>query len=144
MSIRFRGPAVALLVLLAHQSPTAQVQRRPQAPSPSSLAPPVVVSPINECARSVRVEQFVPGATTRVFADGTEVGRGQSSRTTVDVALIRPLTLGESITATQLWATEESFPSTQVVVTAFPATLNAPVVGPNLYACGRVVPVDQL
>jgi hypothetical protein len=111
----------------------------------SSVSPPIVLSPIHECARFVKVSGFVPKAIVRIFANGSEpIGTDNPKHGSAEIKLTRPLVLGDVITATQ---TIGSIPSDHsydpVTVTAYPA-ITKPVVVPEIYECGRVVPVGNL
>src|SRR5712692_10604580 len=76
------------------------------------LSPPIVAPPIHECAAAVYVYGFVPGATVRVLANGTEVvGNAMPEVGFAEISLTRPLTLSDVITATQTVGTITSAPS---------------------------------
>jgi outer membrane protein assembly factor BamB len=112
----------------------------------SNLSPPIVAPPIHNCALAVWVYGFVPSkkATVRVFANGSIVGQDTPEVGFARIKLTRPLVLNESITATQTVGGITSGPSYDpVIVGAYPA-LTTPVVGPDLYDCGQVVPVGNL
>jgi hypothetical protein len=111
------------------------------------ISPPVVAAPIHECAESVHVTGFVPHATVRVIANGTEeLGKDQPSFGFADIALTRSLKLNEKITATQAVGALTSVQSyVPVPVTAYPpGGFKKPDVGKDLYECGHIVPVDKL
>ncbi|MFN2137984.1 MAG: transglutaminase domain-containing protein [Candidatus Promineifilaceae bacterium] len=110
------------------------------------LSPPIVSSPIYECAEAVNVYGFVPHATVEVFANGNDlVGSETPPFGFAQINLTRRLNLGESITATQ---TVNGVTSVQsyipVIVSPRPDQLGKPVVNPDIYECGRVVPVSNL
>jgi outer membrane protein assembly factor BamB len=110
-----------------------------------NISPPIVGSPIHECAVVVSVSAFVPKVLVQVFANGSElVGSDKPKHSPATIKLTRPLVLGDIITATQ---TIGSIPSNQshdaVPVTSYPA-LTTPVEVPKVYSCGRVVPVANL
>jgi hypothetical protein len=118
----------------------------------NELSPPLVGSPIHECAQAVIVSGFVPFATLRVYAGGTHlVGHldnawlGPLGEGAV-VQLTRPLVRNEKITATQTVGNLTSVHSyVPVLVTAYDVTtLPMPVVSHTIYDCGRIVPVNQL
>jgi hypothetical protein len=106
----------------------------------------VIAQPIHECAEAVHVSGFVPHATVRVYANGTDqIGKETPHFAFADIALTRNLKLGESITATQtvggISSLHSYFP---VIVTPYIGPLNKPEAGKDLFACGRIVPVDKL
>jgi hypothetical protein len=112
----------------------------------SQLSPPIVYSPIHECAKAVFVYDFLPHALVRVYANGGElIGKKTPYFGFDNIDLTRALKVGDKITATQTVGAFASVPSYDYVeVEPFPITLNRPVVEPTLYACGQVVPVNQL
>jgi hypothetical protein len=109
------------------------------------LSPPVITQ-VDECARHVYVESFVPKATVRVFLNGgTLIGTATPRFAFEAVPISHVLHTGDKLTATQSVNGSTSLHSTPAtVVGALPATLNAPAVNPTLYACGRVVDVNNL
>jgi hypothetical protein len=114
---------------------------------PDQLSSPVVSKPIYECAEAVHVYGFVPHALVEVFANGAEpIGKDNPPFGFADIRLFRPLKLGEKITATQTVGAVTSDQSIQPVeVLAYPpGGFKRPVVAPDIYECGVVVPVDQL
>ncbi|SEE40939.1 Transglutaminase-like superfamily protein [Streptomyces sp. 2231.1] len=118
-------------------------------PIEKSLSPPVVGKPIPECSEAVYVSGFVPGATVRVFANGSELlAEVVCEFGFAEIPLQRPLKLGESVTATQtvenLTSTHSAWP---VKVTALPTSAvktDKPKSSGDIYQCGRIVPVDGL
>jgi hypothetical protein len=109
-----------------------------------NLSPPIVGPPIHECALAVSVSGFIPKATITVLADGVPVGTDNPKHGPADIPLKRALILGESITATQTVGAITSGQSYDAVgVTGYP-TLTKPVAVPDIYQCGRVVPVGNL
>jgi len=113
--------------------------------SGNELSPPIV-SPVSECAKAVHVSGYIPHALIAVFANHTEqIGTANPYFADTDVQLTRELHLNDIVTATQ---TVNSFTSAQstdpVTVGPYPTALNKPVAGPDLYACGQVVPVNNL
>lgn len=111
----------------------------------NELSPPIV-SPVGECARAVHVSGFIAHATVRVFVNTTtQVGMAQPYFAEADISLTQPLNLGDRVTATQEVLGIQSAQSVDpVIVGPYPAALNRPVVEPDLFACGQVVPVNQL
>jgi hypothetical protein len=112
--------------------------------SGDELSPPIV-SPVGECARAVHVSGFLPHAIVRVYLNGvTQIGTQQPYFAEADIPLTQALVLGDKVSATQ---EVNGFTSAQsvdpVVVGPYPP-LNTPVVGPDLFACGRIVPVNDL
>jgi outer membrane protein assembly factor BamB len=111
---------------------------------PPQLSAPIVEGPIHECALFVRVSGFIPEAIVTVFAGGAQVGKDTPKHGSADIKLDRPLVLNESITAVQIVGgviSEKSYDA--VTVTAYP-NLTKPVAIPEVYECGRVVPVGNL
>lgn len=118
-------------------------------PIGESLSPPFVSSPIYECAEAVHVSGFVPHATVRVWAAGSELLADDAPVFGfADMPLKRALKVGESITATQ---TVNSIDSAQSPIPVIVQPLDEglvktkkPDVGDDLYECGIVVPVGNL
>src|SRR5215218_2057963 len=113
------------------------------------LSPPIVASPIPDCAEAVYVTGFVPHARVRVFANFTDLLAEEAPPFGfAEMRLNRPVKLGESITATQTVENFESPHSGQpVTVSAVPESAvqnTKPDVGDDLYECGIVVPVSNL
>ncbi len=129
-----------------------RINKRFPVTNSDELSPPLVWSPIHECAQAVLVSGFIPSADLDVYADGSHhVGHldnawlGPQGEGAV-VHLSRPLVRNEKITATQ---TVGNFTSVQsyvpVLVTPYDVTtLPKPVVSHTIYSCGQIVPVDQL
>lgn len=113
--------------------------------SGDELSPPIV-SPVGECAQAVHVSGFLPHAVVRVYLNGvTQIGIQQPYFAEADIPLTQPLVLGDKVSATQEVMGFTSAQSVDpVVVGPYPAMLNTPVVGPDLFACGRIVPVSNL
>ena len=113
--------------------------------SGSELSPPIV-APVGGCAKAVHVSGYIPHATVRVFAHVTEqIGIANPYFAEADIPLTRALNVGEHITASQevLGITSAQSP-VPMIVSAYPPTLNKPVIDTPIYECGRVVPVDHL
>jgi hypothetical protein len=138
---------MSLAINLAGQGPKGPViNDRFPIKDGNELSPPIV-SPVGECAQAVHVSGFIPHAVVRVFVNGSASPSGaqQPYFADADITLSAPLNLGDTVAATQEVLGITSAPSVDpVVVGAYPASLNKPVVGSNLYACGRIVPVDNL
>jgi len=118
-------------------------------PIQESLSPPIVASPIPECAEAVYVSGFVPHARVQVFANLIELLADETPPFGfADIRLSRPLGKGESITATQIVEAVTSPHSLRpVIVSALPdhaVRTTKPRVGRQLYQCGIVVPVGNL
>jgi hypothetical protein len=112
--------------------------------SGEELSPPIV-SPVGECAKAVHVSGFIPHAIVRVFVNGTPAGSANPYFAEADIAVSPALKLGDAVTATQEVLGLTSSPSAPpMIVGPYPANLNKPNVLQPLYACGRVVPVDNL
>ena len=109
------------------------------------LSPPNV-EPTNECAKSVYVDSFVPGAEITVFQGGGTIIGGPFPTIFgfADVPLTVTLAVGESITAKQTVNGVTSAASAPMVVGTMPTTLPAPTIDPHIFACGRIVPVHNL
>lgn len=117
--------------------------------SDEQLSPPLVSHPLYECADTVHVHGFTPGATVRVYANRTElVAEQQCHFSSAKIRLQRSLDRGDTITATQ---TVNSITS---VHTLHPVTVESlrdrdiltdpPTVSEEIYECGHVVPVTDL
>lgn len=113
------------------------------------LSPPIVRSPIYECAEVVDVHGFIPGAKVRIYANLNElIGEDNPVFGFGTLHVNRPLKVGDSITATQTVEGFTSNHSIQPVVVKSCAALvggvSRPEVGKDLYECGVIVPVGQL
>ena len=111
----------------------------------TTLSPPHV-EPTNECAKSVYVDSFVPKAEITVFRAGTTLigGPFKSTFGFADVPLTVVLKASDSITAVQKVNGVTSPASTPMIVGKMPSSLPPPSIDPNIYACGRIVPVHNL
>ncbi len=80
------------------------------------------------------------------LVNGTvQVGIAQPYFAEADIQLTPPLNIGDKVTATQEVLGITSAQSVDpVIVGPYPSALNRPVVGPDLFSCGKIVPVDQL
>lgn len=113
------------------------------------LSPPIVDPPIHQCAEIVSVKGFVPHATVRIYVNLTElVGEDNPPFGFGDIRLMRPLKLGESITATQTVQHSTSAHSIQPIIVSsyLPGQpyLPKPTIAKDIFECGQVVPVDKL
>jgi len=93
------SPACGLLP--HHRRQIGQISEEFPAKDRSNLLPPIVVGPIHDCARMVKVVGFVPQATIRVFANGSEMGTENAKHEPAKITLSRALVLGDVVTATQ-------------------------------------------
>ncbi len=111
----------------------------------SVLSPPIVW-PVGDCAKAVHVSGFIPHANVRVFVNTTtQVGIANPYFAEADIAVSPGLKLGDVVTATQEVMGFTSNPTVNpVTVGPYPSILNKPNVLQPLYACGQVVPVDNL
>lgn len=118
-------------------------------PIKESLSPPIVDSPVSDCAEAVYVTGFIPHATVRVFANLSELlAEEMPSFGFAEMQLRRAVNQGESLTATQTVDGTTSHHSLQpVVVSPLPESaikFTKPDVGKQLFECGIVVPVGNL
>lgn len=114
--------------------------------SDDMLSPPSV-GPIGDCALVVHVFGFVPHADILVYSNEIEPISNpyHSFFGDADVPLLRRIHAGEKISATQTVFGHVSGQSLEPsVVASQPAHLGPPSVGPDLFACGRVVPTMEL
>jgi hypothetical protein len=114
-------------------------------PNGVNLSPPDVHL-TNECARHVYVDSFVPGATIRVFLNGTTLigGPTVSKFGFAAFTLTHTLNVADKVTATQEVNGVTSQPSAPMVVGSMPSTLPPPQMGSDMFSCGRVAPVHGL
>jgi hypothetical protein len=151
MKLVIKISALLLPALLIGFVPRSEAQTQPiinehfPIRSGNQLSPPLV-SPVGDCAQGVHVSGFIAHAIVRVFANKTElIGSDNPYFAEADIPLTRALKEGEKITATQeVLGIMSSQSPDPMVVSAYPSTLNKPVVDPPIYACGQVVPVDHL
>lgn len=116
---------------------------------PKNLSPPMVKSPIHECAEAVHIYSFIPHAKVEVYANQTEkIGEATPDLAFVDIQTSRPLKVGDKITATQ---TVNNIVSDHTIIPVvvkkwpdMPDGFNKPDVGDDLYECGVIVPVGNL
>ncbi|HEY6305866.1 MAG TPA: hypothetical protein VI488_05315 [Candidatus Angelobacter sp.] len=139
------GAALILLVasVVVSQDKGPNINERFPIKDPTSLSPPIV-SPVGECAKAVHVSGFIAHATVRVLVNGTQEGIAQPYFAEADIPLSHPLVLNDKVTATQEVLGITSAPSVDPVVAGAYPPLNKPVAGPDLFSCGRIVPVDKL
>jgi hypothetical protein len=113
----------------------------------NELSPPIVW-PVGECAKAVHVSGFIPHAVVRVFlvkVPPVQIGIANPYFAEADIKLTQPLKLNDRVTATQeVLGITSSQSSPPMVVGPYPTNLNKPEVLQPLYACGQVVPVDNL
>ena len=72
------------------------------------LSPPLVVEPVTPCAKRVRVQNLLPGADVKVFADDLFVGRATADGPEIAVLLFRKVSTGMKLVATQSLGGETS------------------------------------
>ena len=113
--------------------------------SGNELSAPIVW-PVGECATAVHVSGFIAHSIVRVFLGGTmQIGIANPYFSEADITLTQALKLGDSVTATQeVSGLKSSQSAPPMIVGPYPTNLNKPVVLQPLYACGRVVPVNNL
>lgn len=115
----------------------------------SNLSPPHV-DPTHECAKTVRVDSFIPHATIKVYLKKTPPpnqligGPYTSFFGFAGIPLTVTLHTGDVILATQTVNGATSALSAPMVVTAMPNTLPDPDVLTPVYACGVIAPVNKL
>jgi hypothetical protein len=111
----------------------------------STLSPPVIAA-VDACSTHIYVQSYIPKATVRVILNGSIVIGTATPRFGFNaVALTRALHAGDKLTAIQLVNGLSSLPSSPpIIVGAMPATLAAPTVGNDIYACGQIVGVHGL
>ena len=111
----------------------------------NSLSPPHIAA-TNECSTHVYVDLFIPKATIRVYLNGTTTIIGSATPQTgfAAIPLSQQLQVGDKVTATQTVNGVVSAPSAAAVIDDMPKILPKPTVDPNIYACGRIVPVHGL
>lgn len=116
------------------------------------ISPPTLQNPIYACARSVVVKNFIPGAVLQVFVAGNPVPIGTkqswlSGGQNVDVSIA--FSVGQRITARQVFDGATSDPSNEVTVTShtedYPAGLPQPRIELlPLLACGRAIAISDV
>jgi hypothetical protein len=134
-------PVSLILILFAGEGNSQLNPHFP--PNEGNLSVPILERPIHECALRVHVFSVAPRSIVRVFANGVEVGNARPLIGEAYVNLNRAPVLNEVVTARQTVDGVTSDPSASVTVDSFPR-LSTPVPVPAIYACGRVVPVDNL
>jgi hypothetical protein len=80
------------------------------------VATPGLTAPLYECARCVRVDRVLPGATAEVLDAGAQIGSGASFGASVDVGVNPALVSGHALTARQLVCGNPSQESTEVAI----------------------------
>lgn len=116
------------------------------------LSPPILQVPIYECADTVVVKGFVPGAKLQVYIGGTPPAVGGGTGITPSgepFAVSSAFTIGQVVTATQTVNGIESGPSNAVTVKSYkddyPAGMPQPRIAPTpCLDCGRAVGVTDV
>jgi hypothetical protein len=98
----------------------------------------------NECSTHVYVDSFAPGATIKVYLGTTQIGIATPKPGFAAVPLTKQLHVGDKVTATQTVNGVTSKPSSDAIIGTMPNPLPQPTISPDIYACGRVVPVNNL
>ena len=120
--------------------------------NPEFLSPPVIVEPLYQCATTVTVQSYAPGAEIEIEVEGsivaTEPG-GSPWPNGVTISLPNPLTAGETVRARQRTATAQSGWSVPVTVRDhtrdYPAGPPRPEINPApVYRCGVRTGVSNL
>lgn len=116
------------------------------------ISPPTLQRPIYACARSVVVRNFIPGATLQVFEAGNPAPIGSkqswlSDGQNIEVSIA--FTVGQRITARQVFDGATSDPSNEVTVTShtddYPTGLPQPRIELlPLVACGRAIAIADV
>ena len=116
------------------------------------LSPPILQKPIYECADTVVVKGFVPGAKIQVYIAGTPAPLGSGTGITSSgqpFGVTSAFTIGQVVTATQTVSGVESGPSNAVTVKSYkedyPAGMPQPRIAPTpCLDCGRAVGVTDV
>lgn len=103
-----------------------------------------VVPPLCAGNTTVVVSGLVMGARVKVFADGAEIGMGESPVDGTYDFLVPALVGGTTITASQELCGEWSTPGAGVLVDKAPASLPKPKVHAPIFECGAAVRVSNL
>ncbi len=150
MILRAFNPAIGLALMLTLFPQGGSDRRGPQINerfpirSGNELSPPIV-SDVGECAKAVHVSGFLAHALVRVFVNGTQVAATTPVFDEEDVAVSPALKLNDAVTATQeVLGFTSTATDPPMVVGPYPAALNKPTVDEPIYACGRVVDVENL
>ncbi|WP_165824086.1 alpha/beta hydrolase [Pseudochryseolinea flava] len=124
---------------------------RPDVPQdPKALSTIIIVPPLLNCANSVTVKGFVPGALVRIYSDGTKIAEKVGNDPEGETFQVSsPLATGKNITATQEFDGVESLPSVQEPVQDVNEVYPAGIPKPNfpflyLYNCGIATYVNNL
>ncbi|MEA2338066.1 MAG: hypothetical protein QOE82_2073, partial [Thermoanaerobaculia bacterium] len=160
MSKRFRPYLIIAAALLlssgcgSERQPDPNVVPRPRnlEENPGFISRPTLQQPIYACARSVVVRNFIPGAKLLVFEAGNPAPIGSKTSWLSDgqnVEVSIAFTVGQHVTARQVFDGVTSDPSNEVTVTShtddYPAGLPAPRLElPPLLACGRAVAIADV
>lgn len=110
------------------------------------ILPPLVVLPLSECSKQVRLLGLVPNTIVRVFANGRMVAQGQAKSADQTFDIVGSLNAGEVVWAKQDFATEGSDVSPDEVKVlrkpSSPGELGPLGLVSHLYECGQQLWLD--
>jgi hypothetical protein len=109
----------------------------------TELSPPNIEA-TSDCTTHVYVDSFVPKATVHVYLGAALIGSATPDTGFAAIAVNQQLHPNDTVTATQTVNGITSAHSQPAIIGALPANLPTPTVGTSIYACGRVVPVQNL
>ncbi|HXB06591.1 MAG TPA: hypothetical protein VNW04_05740, partial [Puia sp.] len=112
-----------------------------------TLLPPLVVAPLSECSKEVRVQNQLTGSVVEVLANGVHVGGGPATWSDQVFPLTSPITAGQKITARQTLGPDTSAPTpaaNAVEVQAKPAVIGHVGFSSPMYVCGECLHMDGL
>ncbi len=107
------------------------------------LSPPNIEA-TSDCTTHVYVDSFVPKATIHVYLGAALIGSATPETGFAAIAVNQQLHPNDTVTATQTVNGVTSAHSQPAVIGALPTTLPTPTVDTKIYACGRVVPIQNL
>lgn len=104
-----------------------------------ALEPPVVVEPLYACAQAVGVAGAAPGAQLAMMVDGESAGSGRASAAgAATIELDEALAEGATVTVAQVTDSEDSGPSSGVVVRPAPRPRAPRVLRPVVYGVSEL------